>query len=292
MRVGSRSHTAAAVMEVALADTLTSMGFERRSATNFLLDCGTHSWRVVFSGEVNDVPMSFREGTGCYVPELERLWKEYRPDGGPLAQPLRGMRHRVHTGLHIDDSYDGDQDTKWYQWARWRDNLSGWERLKRRWQSIPEPDFSYFTQHHPWYFQPNPHAFTCVTAKDIGVEPLGHLINRFWVALIKPCVEEGRTLRGYADQFYPTKSGTPLSSDFMMLWIAGDKDRFYAETEKIFEDEKIRIRQIYNHYTKGIRGRHDLIFERERTLRWVKQEYRSNKRMARKMKKLMAFLGA
>ncbi|MCB2100652.1 MAG: hypothetical protein KDE22_07265, partial [Rhodobacterales bacterium] len=144
MRVGSRSHTAAAVMEVALADTLSSMGFERRSATNFLLDCGTHTWRVVFSGEVNDVPMSFREGTGCYVPELERLWKDVYPSYGHLAETLRGMRYRAHTPLYIDDTFDADQMTNWYRWRRWRDSLPRWERFRRWRKSVPEPDFPFF----------------------------------------------------------------------------------------------------------------------------------------------------
>ncbi|MCB2100786.1 MAG: hypothetical protein KDE22_07955, partial [Rhodobacterales bacterium] len=189
--------------------------------------------------------------------------------------------------------FDADQMTNWYRWRRWRDSLPRWERFRRWRKSVPEPDFPFFINCHAWYVQPSPYAFTCVTAKDIGIEALGREINDYWVALIKPYVEQGRTLRGYADRFYPSRSdGHPLASDLMMLWIAGNKDKFYSEVNRAIEDARMSIHDIYKEEFKGFWGVHDLIFQKKEKIRMVKVLYRGAQRHNRDIKKLMKFLGA
>ncbi|MCB2102275.1 MAG: hypothetical protein KDE22_15465, partial [Rhodobacterales bacterium] len=136
-------------------------------------------------------------------------------------------------------------------------------------------------------------AFTCVTAKDVGIEALGREINDYWVALIKPYVEKGRTLRGYADSFYPSRSdGHPLASDLMMLWIAGNKEKFYSEVNRANEAARMSIHDIYKEKFKGFWGVHDLIFQKEEKIRMVKVLYRGRQRCKRQICKLAKYLGA
>ena len=76
---------AARAMSVALADTLLEHGFVRRSPTNYVLDCATHHWRVVFGPGVAEDPSSFREQFGVFIPEYERVITTLFPKNKSIA---------------------------------------------------------------------------------------------------------------------------------------------------------------------------------------------------------------
>lgn len=91
--------------QVALAGTLEEKGFHRVSDTNYVIEGDGIEWRVVFGPEYSDAPGTFRDATGIYIPEIDRLYTALLPQERPLSEPLASTRYRGHKSTHIGHAY-------------------------------------------------------------------------------------------------------------------------------------------------------------------------------------------
>lgn len=84
------------VFQTALAGTLESKGFRRVSDTNYVIEGDGIEWRVVFGPEYKDEPGSFREETGIFISEVDRLCLALESQSAPLSLPMARTKYRAH----------------------------------------------------------------------------------------------------------------------------------------------------------------------------------------------------
>ncbi len=84
------------VFQTALAGTLESKGFRRVSDTNYVIEGDAIEWRVIFGPEYKDEPGTFREETGIFIPEVDRLGLALESQSAPLSLPMALTKYRAH----------------------------------------------------------------------------------------------------------------------------------------------------------------------------------------------------
>ena len=258
MRVSKKSEKAVRVLDVALAKTLLDMGFERRSATNFLLDCGTHTWRVLYRGEYLGIPNSLRETTGMFIPEFEEIWDILWDGKHRMSDPMLGSAHRAH---FFETIWGCDYSIQLKKMSDWDDGATFARGLSRWFGFGPEePDTRQFDQRYPWYFCPKDFADFCIVAEM--EEMIGTILHDYWVRLVRPEVERARTLKGFGESLDPAEDFSHAIIKLSLHGVCGTWDRFDRILEEIYRREamtwdEVMALRLSRGYTEKRRRRDD-----------------------------------
>ncbi len=94
------------VFQTALAGTLESKGFRRVSDTNYVIEGDGIEWRVIFGPEYKDEPGTFREETGIFIPEVDRLCLALESQSAPLSLPMARTKYRAHFSFECSSIID------------------------------------------------------------------------------------------------------------------------------------------------------------------------------------------
>lgn len=259
MRTATPKYQAAEkVLSVALKGTLLERGFEQRSPTNFLLDCGTHTWRMVFGGECMNVLGSAREATGVLIPELDRILQELYDTSRRFSEPMVGTTHRAHFATTIAWAFDTQQEriedqkradleaglSKFQQWCRTYilagDLLPREEREPRfndifPWYQLPDR-YPTVNSNYPYY----------IATAGFDYVKIGRVLDKYWREYVWPKVEPCCHISGIADEWTAGSWRGFWGIRYAVLkWLSDDESGFRKvidqKLEKAeFSDEEIK----------------------------------------------------
>lgn len=219
----SREYAAAArVLDVALAGTLEDLGFVRDGPSTYLLDLGELSWRVLFGPEYLKIPGTFREATGVYIPEYERIFLELFPERRRVADRLLGTRHRAHVGQSIIGAYDVSYFNSFH------DEIASWPwpirvlyalGLARRDMVSPKS----LICDCPW-IELHPDSYEEYVVTDgFDVTEIGRTLDEVWRTYVWPQVTQASTVSGVVDMWFSERRDPVAIDRAILCWIGGDR---------------------------------------------------------------------
>ena len=239
-------------MEVALEATLLEQGFLKHAPANYLLDCGTHNWRVVFGPEYRGIKGSFREAVGLVVPEWERIYREVIPETYDFATRMAGTSCRAHIEIDITGSVYNRQIAA--HWTR-VDGLSWPQRKLCELGLWPDdrPQTNDFRNQHPWYRHDYERGEDYVVTEGFDIEEIGRVFDTTWRNCAWPRIEPSLTTTGLVETWFSGFSFRESLSRAILCWINGDHEGSEEVVRNILEsgqetadeirDRKLKLRE-------------------------------------------------
>jgi len=209
------------VFNVALAGTLEERGFERVSDAHYArketIGEAEVIWRVLLGPQLASLPKSFRDSTGYYIPEVDRLCKRAYPNQDCASWAMAGTRYKSHYALPISERFREVNKVRFKRWPKLSQSESCFQDREG--------------------FNGRPSHWN-VESGDL--EALGYRLERYWCNYIEPWYQEvdARIRRGPSIQS-DYKFGDPYTgvSTIMKYWALGHHDAVISILKKVVESE-------------------------------------------------------